>query len=362
MKEPIPHRFFVFQKDILFSLLFAVVVVIITIEIFISNGQSHINTSPANQRENYISINKEEKQWTSIRQEQKNTVFSTLLFGDLIYDRNVYKNLPDITSLKNHFQYRYDKTIPYEEKKVSLKDISEDVDFVWLNLESSIGKFWSGDQEKNICLATHKSIAFCSHEDILPVLKELWFTMVNLANNHTMDGWVKAHLKTVELLEKYKIKYFGFVSQGSYFEKDYVYTGNIYGQNFARHGYDYSIRGYLHKKYCDSLKAYKENWYTNFVVVHRWPEYTDNHSAYQEKIAKELLACGADAIFGGHPHVPQDTAIYSGKVVFYSLGNFLFDQYFDTRTQIGAYAIFHYNPTNEKTSISTGTIPAWAKI
>lgn len=290
-----------------------------------------------------------------------NHVFRTLLFGDLIYDRSVYIKLPNIEAIRNHFLFRSGNNISYNGIQTSFQNIAETADFVWLNLETSIGRFWSGTKEKNICARTSKSIAFCSHEDILPVLKELWFTMVNLANNHTMDAWVGAHLKTIELLQKYGIKYFGFVSQGSYFESNYVYTGKKNGQLFAWHGFDYTVRGNLHKKYCASLQTYKSGGYSNFVVVHRWPEYTDIHSTYEEEIAKKLLACGADMIFGWHPHVIQDTATYSGKTVFYSLWNFLFDQYFDPRTQLGGYAIVDYDFANQTSVIYTGTVVAAPK-
>jgi poly-gamma-glutamate synthesis protein (capsule biosynthesis protein) len=35
---------------------------------------------------------------------------------------------------------------------------------------------------------------------------------------------------------------------------------------------------------------------------------------------------GADFIIGHHPHVRQPAEIYQGKAIFYSLGNFIFDQ------------------------------------
>lgn len=40
-------------------------------------------------------------------------------------------------------------------------------------------------------------------------------------------------------------------------------------------------------------------------------------------------------IVGAHPHVVQDIEEYKGKLIFYSLGNFVFDQYFSEETQIG---------------------------
>ncbi len=52
-------------------------------------------------------------------------------------------------------------------------------------------------------------------------------------------------------------------------------------------------------------------------------------------MARQWLAAGADLIIGGHPHVVQDAQIIDGKLVLYSLGNFVFDQTFSEETQRG---------------------------
>ncbi|MEK7538193.1 MAG: CapA family protein, partial [Patescibacteria group bacterium] len=51
--------------------------------------------------------------------------------------------------------------------------------------------------------------------------------------------------------------------------------------------------------------------------------------------AKQLVDAGADLILGGHPHVVEPFEIYQGKLIAYSLGNFIFDQYFSADTQQG---------------------------
>ena len=40
-------------------------------------------------------------------------------------------------------------------------------------------------------------------------------------------------------------------------------------------------------------------------------------------------------VLGGHPHVVQSIEEYNGKMIFYSLGNFIFDQYFSQETMEG---------------------------
>jgi poly-gamma-glutamate synthesis protein (capsule biosynthesis protein) len=39
-----------------------------------------------------------------------------------------------------------------------------------------------------------------------------------------------------------------------------------------------------------------------------------------------MVEAGADIIHGHHPHVWQGTEVYQGKPIFYSFGNFIFDQ------------------------------------
>ncbi|NDY90269.1 CapA family protein [Ideonella sp. TBM-1] len=47
--------------------------------------------------------------------------------------------------------------------------------------------------------------------------------------------------------------------------------------------------------------------------------------ARQRALARRMIAAGADAVVGGHPHVTQGADIIDGKPVIWSLGNFVFD-------------------------------------
>jgi poly-gamma-glutamate synthesis protein (capsule biosynthesis protein) len=42
--------------------------------------------------------------------------------------------------------------------------------------------------------------------------------------------------------------------------------------------------------------------------------------------AKEFINAGASLVIGNHPHIIQPMEIFSDKLIFYSLGNFIFDQ------------------------------------
>jgi len=48
---------------------------------------------------------------------------------------------------------------------------------------------------------------------------------------------------------------------------------------------------------------------------------------YQREFAHKLIDRGVDTIIGAHPHVVQGIEVYKEKPIFYSLGNFIFDQW-----------------------------------
>jgi poly-gamma-glutamate synthesis protein (capsule biosynthesis protein) len=71
------------------------------------------------------------------------------------------------------------------------------------------------------------------------------------------------------------------------------------------------------------------------AYVHWGEEYKLKHNQAQETLAHALIDSGIDVVVGHHPHVTQDIEIYNDKPIFYSLGNFLFDQYFSVDVQQG---------------------------
>jgi poly-gamma-glutamate synthesis protein (capsule biosynthesis protein) len=71
------------------------------------------------------------------------------------------------------------------------------------------------------------------------------------------------------------------------------------------------------------------------VLLHWGQEYQLKSSISQQSLSHKLIDEGADLIVGSHPHVVQEIEEYKGKLIFYSLGNFIFDQYFSKETQEG---------------------------
>jgi poly-gamma-glutamate synthesis protein (capsule biosynthesis protein) len=75
----------------------------------------------------------------------------------------------------------------------------------------------------------------------------------------------------------------------------------------------------------------------DFVVVmmHGGAEYTRELTKLQKDFSHSAIDAGADIVFGAHPHWTQGVESYQGKYIFYSLGNFVFDQDFSEETKTG---------------------------
>jgi poly-gamma-glutamate capsule biosynthesis protein CapA/YwtB (metallophosphatase superfamily) len=71
------------------------------------------------------------------------------------------------------------------------------------------------------------------------------------------------------------------------------------------------------------------------VSIHTGNEYTQNITKFQNDFSKAAVDAGADLVIGHHPHVAQKYETYKNKYIFYSLGNFIFDQNFSTSTMQG---------------------------
>lgn len=64
------------------------------------------------------------------------------------------------------------------------------------------------------------------------------------------------------------------------------------------------------------------------VMLHAGNEYRDRPPAALHALMRGLIAAGADAVIGHHPHVPQGWERYRDRPILYSLGNFVFRQPF----------------------------------
>ena len=74
------------------------------------------------------------------------------------------------------------------------------------------------------------------------------------------------------------------------------------------------------------------------VVIPHWgTQYTHVPEASQRRAAKAFAGAGADLVIGGHPHWVQGWETSGDAVVVHSLGNFVFDMDFQTKTMEGVF-------------------------
>jgi hypothetical protein len=76
------------------------------------------------------------------------------------------------------------------------------------------------------------------------------------------------------------------------------------------------------QKTIDDIKS-KCRWC--IVVAHAGEEFTPLPSPYTRERYLKYLEMGADIVVGHHPHVPMNYETVGDKIIFYSLGNFIFD-------------------------------------
>ncbi len=84
----------------------------------------------------------------------------------------------------------------------------------------------------------------------------------------------------------------------------------------------------------------------DFIVVYsHWGyEYEHEPNIIQRQLAHEFIDAGADLVVGSHPHVIQSSEVYRDKHIYYSLGNLIFDQYWEESVRCGLFISVTINP------------------
>ena len=181
------------------------------------------------------------------------------------------------------------------------------------------------------------------------LLKQLGFTHFNLANNHIMDYGKKALFKTINELKKHKINFFG--AGMSYQEASKLNITEVNNLKIGIIGIaesDFDIP----KENDDAtyfkindvnlkslIKNYKEKVDFLIACTHAGIENIDLPIPIWRDQYKEIIDCGVDIIIGSHPHVPQGYEKYKHGIIFYSLGNFMFQWGTHNTNNLNSYSI-----------------------
>ena len=242
-------------------------------------------------------------------QDKKMIKSKTVLFvGDIMLDREV-ENL----MAKNGTLYPFQK----------INRFTNGVDIVFGNLEGPI--------VKNPPNFSDKSLKFAFSKDTVKGLAFGNFSLLSLANNHTLNAGENGPGETREFLKEEAISSVGDPLECS---QEFSYQKN--GIAFLAFNETYPS-ACADKEIIDIIKSVKAKNPKDFLIVslHWGNEYQTISSYRQRQLAYQIIDAGADLIVGHHPHVVQEIEIYKNKLIFYSLGNFIFDQYFSENTEQG---------------------------
>ena len=171
--------------------------------------------------------------------------------------------------------------------------------------------------------------------DLFPVA---YTRVANIANNHFSQHGAERSNFTKKLLIERGFKIIG-TDNSPLVLTDSTDTLKIWGVSLVSDKY---FNGSYFKSSYDkliddlSVKSLKklegEKW---IISIHWGDEYIKHPNTNQTKLAKELAELGFDFVIGHHPHVYQSYEKYNDTHIFYSLGNFIFDQNFSKATQEG---------------------------
>lgn len=200
------------------------------------------------------------------------------------------------------------------------------------------------------------SMIFGFPVDTAEILKGKNIGLVSLANNHILDRGAEGYTETTTALSDAGIDYVGhFNIEDAEHSLRYKEINGLKLAFIAVHD---ATRRLNEEAVKNLIKEADAN--SDYVIVmpHWGIEYKTTAGTRQTQLAHDWIDSGADLIVGHHPHVVQNIEEYNGKTIFYSLGNFIFDQYWSAETQKELAVVININ----KESISYSRINLKSKV
>lgn len=254
----------------------------------------------------------------------KNIETSFLAVGDISLSRNIANT---ITKTNN-------PNIPFEK----IADVLKSVDFTFANLESPFSESNS--------YTPKDTLVFNAPKNNIEGFVRNNINVLNLANNHAFDQKLSGIKTTKNWLAE---KNFEFMGTGENLDEAWkpaykrskglviAFIGASYASinDGGKTSNDFVARmeDTDHLKY--AIREAKSR--ADFIVVtmHGGAEYTRTPNSGQTDFARKAIDFGADIVIGAHPHWIQTIEKYQNKYIFYSLGNFIFDQNWSQETKEG---------------------------
>jgi len=211
------------------------------------------------------------------------------------------------------------------------KNIADELmqaDIALVNLESPLS---------DGCKVTHTGMVFCARPEMAKVMAGVGIDVVNLANNHIGNQGELGLMTTKSVLSENGV---GTTGDGK------VWYEDVRGVRVGIVGFDDvgpKVPG-IDQANEVTIKARVEEAAASADVVmatfHWGNEYTTVISDRQRRWARMVIDRGADLVIGHHPHWVQGREVYKGKLIYYSLGNLVFDQMWSEGTKRGLLVKF----------------------
>lgn len=179
-------------------------------------------------------------------------------------------------------------------------------------------------------------------------LKHAGFAVLSVANNHFDNGGDACIRFSLEHLRRAGIATAG---AGENFEAAHRPAILVrHGVRFAFLGYTYAelndtpeathpvIAGRHPERVREDVAAALRQADAVIVSLHDGTEYTARVAPETVEFCHAAIDAGAAVVLGHHPHVPQRIEQYHGGWIFYSLGNFVFQQYTPPEVQTALMA------------------------
>jgi poly-gamma-glutamate capsule biosynthesis protein CapA/YwtB (metallophosphatase superfamily) len=230
----------------------------------------------------------------------------------------------------------------YDYPFLRIKDVLADADMTFANLESPL----IGDKNTGRTTPGGTTV-FRGDVDFATALKDAGIDMVSIANNHMKDQGAKGVTSTLKVLgeagiahagagenlsEARRIAIFDIPSKQDSTLKPLRVGVIAYNDTDVVPPTTYATDRQSGTNTMDMTRL-KQDIVTNragadllIISMHSGTEYAATANKHQTDFAHAAIDAGADMVIGHHPHVLQPIEVYKGKYIFYSLGNFVFDQ------------------------------------
>jgi poly-gamma-glutamate synthesis protein (capsule biosynthesis protein) len=187
--------------------------------------------------------------------------------------------------------------------------------------------------------------------DYLPEAAK-YFTAFLLGNNHAGNQGLEGMRTTRKYLEQNNIQYFGTPKRTAADTHDTEYANDESDINNCaivvlpvKATYDnkevkdlsfpfgfcsaHGVYGVPGEDFQQNIKNYATVVPT-IAMPHMGVEYQKSHDQLRQNLYRKLIDYGVESVIADHPHTVQDSEAYNGKLIVYSVGNFMFDQTFNT--------------------------------